>query len=338
MKNSFKLLAIAASITLTGCASTPYNAGQYALENQRLASETSLEAVEPDEQFSDAMKIMYDYSQVDVDYKNNLDEPYVKGKSLTKDVISLGGTAALIANGAKFADIGSFFFATNYEKTTHYLYSNNVVLRYVDVSDLLTNEEINKEITSHRDSLAIVLKNAYEAQGVKTIELNSTNLSKKATESWNDSSNYIIPLSLDDKDKNYSHICDVPVEENVKSLTDIGFVRNTDCQARIWQKIEVTNNNTSKSIPAFKGKGVSKYVIITAFLPKDFPMGKLRSSYAYDYAYKPAFSWFDNPYSYAQAYGEDMMEQKLKNGDVSMLPELIDLNVQKNVLFTYQKK
>ncbi len=112
MKNRYGLAALATSlvIAMTGCASKPFEAAKYAMENKRLTSETHLASVEPDEEFSSAMEIMYDITQVDVDYKNNLDKPYISGSTVTKDILSAGGTFAMLANGASLLDAGSFFF------------------------------------------------------------------------------------------------------------------------------------------------------------------------------------------------------------------------------------
>ncbi|USD61250.1 hypothetical protein J4N45_04555 [Vibrio sp. SCSIO 43140] len=336
VKSSLKLWVISASIGIVGCSSKPYEAGEYALSNQRVTSEISLDAVEPDEQFSDAMRIMYDYSQVDIDYKNNLDAPYVKGKSITKDVLSLGGTAALIAQGASFADVGSFFFGSSSKKEISSMYSMNAVLRFVDVSEKRTQSEIKDTIIANRNELAGIIKDAYTKSGIKVVYLDSTNLEPKATDFWGASSNYIVPLNNEDESRNYSPLCEVPVVENVSSLKSLGFIRDGDCQVRVWQRIQLTKNDSGTEVPAFNGKDVKQYLIITAFLPSDFPMGSLSSSYEYDYAYTPAYAWLSKPHKFAQAYGAKEMENKLERRDVSMLPRLVNLYAQKEVEFTYQ--
>jgi hypothetical protein len=216
------------------------------------------------------------------------------------------------------------------------MYTKNTVLRFVDVSGKNTQAEIKDAIVANRNELASIIADAYKVSDIDVVYLDSTSLDFKATDFWNAASNYIVPLDKEDESKNYSPLCKLAVTENVSSLKSLGFIRDDDCQVRVWQRIQLTKNDSGTEVPAFNGKDVKQYLIITAFLPSDFPMGSLSSNYEYDYAYTPAYAWLSKPYKFAQAYGAKEMENKLERRDVSMLPRLVKLNERREVKFTYQ--
>lgn len=338
MKNSFKLLAIAASISLVGCASTPYNAGQYASENQRLTSETSLNSVEPNEHFSDAMEIMYDYSQVDIDKANNLDTPFVRGGTGVKDTLSLGGTTALLASGASLLDASSFLFATSYKKDVSAVYQRNRILRFVEIQDSTTPNELDAIITSHQKELATLIANTYKTEGIEYILVDDSMFSPDVKKVWYKSAYHIIPKNSSDANKNYSKLCNKNIEEVESLIKSINGIYDANCQSQVLNHIQYVKNDKKEQVAAFEGRVVPQYVILNAILPDDFPMSALNSSYAYDFSYRPAFAWFNSPSTFAQTYGEQSLRNQFEIGNVSFLPTLTSLRTELEIPFAYQNK
>jgi hypothetical protein len=336
MRNDvFKILALAASISLAGCAS-PYNAGQYALDNQRLTSETSLEAVEPDEQFSDAMKIMYDYSQVDIDYKNNLDEPYLKGGSAFKDTMSLGGTASLIFSGAGVADIASFGLGTSYRKEIDRHYTENLYMRVMSLPNSITEVELNKIIILNRQEMAKNIELAYNQDGVE-LKYFSPTLKTFVANSQIEGTVHIIPTYNDGLG---SKLCRKKGSGLEEHLISYGYVYGGNCYAStepnsLNQTPQVRLNDTNSQIYGFSES--EKYIILFSYLPDDFPTAYLASGNTKDFLYRPSFLWLDRKHKYVELYTPEIMAERLKLGHISQGPELKHLSTNTLIPFLYQQ-
>ncbi|MGR5096097.1 hypothetical protein ACPV5O_20915 [Vibrio maritimus] len=338
MNTGLKLLAMAASLSIVGCASKPYNAGQYAIENQRLASESSLEAVEPDEQFSNAMKIMYDYTQVEIDRANNLDQPFVRGSSAAKDAISAGGTAALLASGASLLDASSFLLGSSYKKDVSSLYNNNRILRFVEVSESTTPVELEKLIADHQKELAKLIATSYGKVDVDYTFIDETKFSPEIEKAWYKSAYHVIPRDRADSNRNFSKLCKQSTSEVESFITRLNAIYDVNCQSQVLRHLQFVVNDDLQPVAAFNGRKVPNYAVISAILPDDFPMSALSSTYPYDYAFQPAFAWFYSPSKFARTYGEKDLKQEFEAGNVVFMPTLTALQTSTNVPFSYQSK
>jgi hypothetical protein len=321
VKSSLKLLVIAASISVVGCASTSYNAGQQALENKRFTSESSLEAAEPSEDFSDAMKIMYDLSQVDVDYKNNLDTPYLTKRSGVKDAVQLGGTAALLLNGASALDATAFFFGTGHRKEISDAYTRNLIIRHTKVEKNASSEDLNKVILEARDQMSVMIQNALKVSGTDSLIIKDTDFSSDVRE-FEKVHAYILP------EQNHSPTC----EENFEALSSairkggVFSISTNQCisQSTGFAQLRVGDTNNDS------------YIISVAVLPDSFPVEHIKSEHQGEYLYTPAYEWLEEAKELAQSLGKQSLFDHFEEGRFSMTPRLVDLQKNTSVPFKFE--
>ncbi|USD61432.1 hypothetical protein J4N45_05560 [Vibrio sp. SCSIO 43140] len=338
MSNNVKLSAIAACIILVGCAAKPYNAGQYALDNQRLTSETSLEAAEPNEQFSDAMKIMYDFSQYEVDYKNNLDQPYIKEGSSFKDVMSLGGTVGLLFSGAATADVLSFGFGTSYKKSIYDGYTQNLYIRYVSLQDNISPIELNGLIENHRKEMASNIASAYLEEGTD-VKFFSPQKKEFVDSAEFDGTLFVIPAFQDTGIG--SKLCRKQGVELENYLKKRGYVYGGNCYAltepySFNHTPEVRTIDDNSNFVPLRNPQSKKYVVLYSYLPDDFPMGYLNSDYRSDFVYRPSFMWLESKLEYIEVYSPEVMTERLKSKHITDGPTLTSLKTKVEIPFHYQ--